>query len=180
MERAQAVLDELRTIVPYEHAEIAFDDPFSGKRRLLVNAGYADDLLEHFHGPEFAASLTELGMFETGEPRRMRDVPGDKLAVRTIAEFLLPAGYREGLTMCLRTSDGRVTGCSTSRPATKRTRPTTRARRSARSARPSPTSPTPRSRLASCCSSWSRAPPRSPSGPTATRSRCPASPATGC
>ena len=49
-------------------------------------------------------------MFETGEPRRMRDVPGDKLAVRTIAEFLLPAGYREGLTMALRTEDGRVTG----------------------------------------------------------------------
>ena len=40
----------------------------------------------------------------------MRDVPGDKLAVRTIAELLIPAGYREGLTMCLRTIDGRVTG----------------------------------------------------------------------
>ncbi len=49
-------------------------------------------------------------MFETGKPHRMRDVPGDKLAVRTIAELLLPAGYREGLTMALRTDDGRVTG----------------------------------------------------------------------
>jgi DNA-binding CsgD family transcriptional regulator len=109
-ERARAVLEELRAIVPYEHAEIAYDDPFSGKRRLLVNAGYADDLLEHFHGDEFAASLAELRMYETGQPHCMRDVPGDKLAVRTIAEFLLPAGYREGLTMALRTEDGRVTG----------------------------------------------------------------------
>ena len=103
VERAQTVLEELRTIVPYEHAEIAYDDPFSGTRRPLVSVGYPDELLSHFHGPEFAASLAELHMFETGQPHRMRDVPGDKLAVRTIAELLLPAGYREGLTMCLRT-----------------------------------------------------------------------------
>jgi DNA-binding CsgD family transcriptional regulator len=109
-ERALAVLHELQTIIPYEHAEIAFDDPFTGSRRLLANVGYDDALLAHFHGPEFAASVAELGMHETGRPARMRDVPGDKLAVRTIAEFLLPAGYREGLTMCLRTHDGRVTG----------------------------------------------------------------------
>jgi len=109
-ERAETVLAELRSIIPYAHAEIAFDDPFTGQRKLLANAGYAEPLLEHFHGDEFAASLTELGMFESGRPHRMRDVTGDKLAVRTIAELLLPAGYREGLTMCLRTFDGRVTG----------------------------------------------------------------------
>ena len=101
--------------------------PAAGQRRLRR------DLLEHFHGSEFAASLNELGMFESGEPRRMRDVPGDKLAVRTIAEFLLPAGYREGLTMALRTEDGRVTGLL-NLSTDDRDHPTDDARRGARRA----------------------------------------------
>jgi len=109
-DRASAVLAELRTVVPFDHAEMATLDPFDGSRRLLANAGYPEDMLDHFHGPKFDEEIRSLGMHETGFPVRMRDVPGDALAVRTIAEMLLPAGYSEGLTMCLRTSSGRETG----------------------------------------------------------------------
>jgi len=109
-DRAAAVLDELRTVVPFDHAEIATVDPFDGSRRLLANAGYPDEMLDHFHGPQFDEEIRSLGVHATGYPVRMRDVPGDALAVRTIAEKLLPAGYSEGLTMCLRTGTGRETG----------------------------------------------------------------------
>ena len=181
MERALTVLEELRTIVPYEHAEIAYDDPFSGTRRPLVSVGYPDELLAHFHGPEFEASLAELHMFETGQPHRMRDVPGDKLAVRTIAELLIPAGYREGLTMALRTDNGRVTGLlnmSTDDGA----HPTDEARDAIGilCATLANVADATRFRPASCCSSWSPARRRWRSGTTAPRSRSPASPATGC
>ena len=59
---------------------------------------------------EFDEEIRSLDMHETGYPVRMRDVPGDALAVRTIAEKLVPAGYTEGMTMCLRTASGRETG----------------------------------------------------------------------
>jgi len=109
-DRAAAVLEELRSVVPYDHAEIAVVDPFDGSRRGLANVGYPDDMLTHFHGPQFEEEIRSLNMHVTGYPVRMRDVPGDCLAVRTIAEMLVPAGYSEGMTMCLRTSSGRETG----------------------------------------------------------------------
>ena len=99
-----------RCVVPYDHAEIAVLDPFDGGRRGLANVGYAEHMLTHFHGPQFEDEIRSLNMHVTGYPVRMRDVPGDCLAVRTIAEVLVPAGYREGMTMCLRTSSGRETG----------------------------------------------------------------------
>lgn len=110
VERANAVLEALRSVVPFDHAEIAAIDPFDGTRRLLANVGYADDMLDHFHGSEFDEEIRSLDMHETGYPVRMCDVPGDALAIRTIAEKLVPAGYAEGMTMCLRTESGRETG----------------------------------------------------------------------
>jgi DNA-binding CsgD family transcriptional regulator len=41
---------------------------------------------------------------------RMRDLPCDPGDVRTVSEVLLPAGFREGLSMCLRTRSGRHAG----------------------------------------------------------------------
>ena len=96
--------------MPYDHAEIAVLDPFDGSRRGLANVGYPEDMLTHFHGPQFEEEIRSLNMHVTGYPVRMRDVPGDCLAVRTIAEMLVPAGDSEGMTMCLRTSSGRETG----------------------------------------------------------------------
>jgi DNA-binding CsgD family transcriptional regulator len=109
-DRAAAVLEELYNVVPYDHAEISVLDPFDQTRRGLANVGYPEKLLTHFHGPQFEEEIRSLNMHVTGYPVRMRDVPGDCLAVRTIAELLVPAGYTEGMTMCLRTAAGRETG----------------------------------------------------------------------
>ena len=109
-DRAAAVLEALHDVLAYDHAEIAVFDPFDGTRRALANVGYSEEMLTHFHGPQFDEEIRSLNMHVTGYPVRMRDVPGDALAVRTIAEMLVPAGYSEGMTMCLRTSSGRETG----------------------------------------------------------------------
>ena len=61
-DRAAAVLEELGRIVPFDHAEIAAVDPFDGSRRLLANVGYADELLNHFHGPQFEEEIRSLDM----------------------------------------------------------------------------------------------------------------------
>jgi DNA-binding CsgD family transcriptional regulator len=109
-DRAAAVLEALRSVVPFDHAEISAIDPFDGSRRVLANEGYAEEMLNHFHGEQFEEEIRSLDMHETGYPVRMCDVRGDALAVRTIAEMLRPAGYNGGLTMCLRTASGRETG----------------------------------------------------------------------
>ncbi len=109
-ERAVAVLAALREVVPFDHAALSFVDPLDGQRRLLANDGYDESLLDHLNGPDFDEEIRSLDMHLTGQAVCMRDVPGDALAVRTIAERLVPAGYSEGLTMCLRTADGRETG----------------------------------------------------------------------
>jgi DNA-binding CsgD family transcriptional regulator len=41
---------------------------------------------------------------------RMRDLPGDPGDLATVAEVLLPAGFREGLSMCLYTGAGAYAG----------------------------------------------------------------------
>jgi DNA-binding NarL/FixJ family response regulator len=41
---------------------------------------------------------------------RLSDLPAHGLAARTVREFLLPAGFRDGLTIGLRTAEGRYVG----------------------------------------------------------------------
>ena len=153
-------------VVPFDHAEIAAIDPFDGSRRLLANAGYSDDMLEHFHGPEFDEEIRSLDMHETGYPVRMRDVPGDELAVRTIAEKLrarrLHRGHDDVPAHGVRARDRPPQPVDVRRPASVRRRSATSCRRSARR---SPTWPTRRSRRGS----WCRC-----SSPARSRSPCPA------
>ena len=108
--RAEAVLDELRAIIPFEAAEISAWDPLREVMVPLANDGYDERVLEAAHSRQNLDDIRRLGMPATGAPMRMRDLPGDRRDVWLIEEVLLPAGFKEGLTMCLRTSDGRFTG----------------------------------------------------------------------
>lgn len=108
---ASPLLDSLRPIVPFVAGELAVRDPLAGGVRTLECDAYATAVVDHMHGPAFAAECDELGILASGRPARMRDVPARARATSgTIAEVLRPAGYREGVTMWLRTPDGRVTG----------------------------------------------------------------------
>ena len=109
-DRAAAVLEELRSVVPYDHAEIAVLDPFDGQppraRQRRLPGRHADPLPRAaVRGGDPVAEHAR-DRLSGADARRS----GDCLAVRTIAEMLVPAGYSEGMTMCLRTSSGRETG----------------------------------------------------------------------
>lgn len=104
------VLAELRPLVPYECAELAYRDPVSGELRPLVSVGYCSAFQERFHSERFEQEADELGMHLSGRPVRIRDVPEGTLAAETVAEVLLPAGFREGLSECLVTREGRYVG----------------------------------------------------------------------
>lgn len=108
--RAEQVLEELSGLVPYAAADFAAVDPVTGDFVQLARRGYSDATLSGLRDNKFIDTLDTLNLWTTGRPTRMRDVPGDPLDTWVIGEVLIPAGYREGLTMCLRTNDGRVTG----------------------------------------------------------------------
>jgi len=108
--RAEQVLEELTDLIPFAAADFAAIDPLSGDLVQLARRGYSDETLEGLRSIKFFDTLDILNMRSTGKPTRMRDVPGDPLDTWVIGEVLVPAGYREGLTMCLRSKDGRVTG----------------------------------------------------------------------
>jgi DNA-binding CsgD family transcriptional regulator len=108
--RAEQVLAELRGLVPFVCAQLTCWDPIEQRHATLASHGYADPLLEHLSGPSFESELVQLDMHRTRRPMRMRDLPGDPGDLPTVAEVLLPAGFREGLTMCLVTRAGMYAG----------------------------------------------------------------------
>ena len=108
--RAEQVLAELQALVPFVCAQLTCWDPVEQRHTTLASHGYADPLLEHLSGPFFEDELSQLGMHGSRRPMRMRDLPGDPGDLATVAEVLLPAGFREGLTMCLVTRAGAYAG----------------------------------------------------------------------
>lgn len=108
--RAECVLEELTDLIPYAAADFAAVDPVSGEFIQLARRGYSDETIAGLRDSRFINTLDVLNLRTSGKPLRMKDVPGDPLDTWVIGEILVPAGYREGLTMCLRTNDGRVTG----------------------------------------------------------------------
>ena len=109
-ERGREVLEELRKIIPFEAGEICSINPLTGESVQVAVDGYSDRILDDLHSDQFHSIMSSLRLQETGRPIRMRDLPGDPLDNWAVADVLYPAGYAEGMTMCLRTPDGRFTG----------------------------------------------------------------------
>ncbi len=108
--RAEQVLAELQGLVPFVCAQLTRWDPLERRHTTLASSGYAEPLLDHLAGAKFEDEVTQLGMHRTRRPMRMRDLPGDPGDLATVAEVLLPAGFREGLSMCLVTRAGAYAG----------------------------------------------------------------------
>lgn len=108
--RAEAVLEELRQLIPTVAGEVVALDPVTHESVLLASHGYSEEVLNELHSEQFFDLMEVLNLPSTGRPTRMKDLPGDPLDNWAVADVLMPAGYREGLTMCLRTSDGRFVG----------------------------------------------------------------------
>jgi DNA-binding CsgD family transcriptional regulator len=104
--RAEQVLAELQGLVPFVCAQLTRWDPLERRHSTLASHGYGEPLLDHLSGPSFEGELAQLGMHRSRRPMRMRDLPGDPGDLATVAEVLLPAGFREGLSMCLVTQSG--------------------------------------------------------------------------
>jgi DNA-binding CsgD family transcriptional regulator len=110
-DRMCEVIESLRAIMPIDGAAASLVDPTSGVPRILVNAGYPQDVADHVSGRDYHAEVVApWALPRRGYPVRERDLGVDPLTLRCNVEYFRPAGFVEGLVSALVTPDGRFVG----------------------------------------------------------------------
>lgn len=115
--RAAAVMRVLRDSLPWDGYALTAWDAGSGTHRhvTLASEGYSRELDDHMNDA-FVDGNPGFHLLHTQVPRALRwlDLQNDwdiPFAQTQSAEgFLIPAGFKEGATMCLRLPGGRYTG----------------------------------------------------------------------
>jgi DNA-binding CsgD family transcriptional regulator len=114
---AREMMGLLRDLVHCQAFLLSSWDPLSNSHRhqTVVSDGYTDDTISHVNdeyvgvNPAFKVSHTQ-----SSRSLRWRDYERDWQVyfqdTRTAQEFLIPAGFHEGTTVCLRLPNGRYTG----------------------------------------------------------------------
>jgi hypothetical protein len=109
-QRAHALLTPLRSVVPYSAAWIAVRDPETRLHRPVAQDGATTALARYFALPEADDELEALSLNRCQPPVRATDLPVPLDETRAWGEYLLPAGFRDGLAMPLLSDDGRHLG----------------------------------------------------------------------
>jgi hypothetical protein len=101
---------------------------------LLADQGYDDRIRAWITGPVAAAEIELVGLHRARPPLRLRDMPVRPAELRSWAEYLWPAGFRETLSRsdCSRRT-GATWGCWACTPTPRCTPPTRAALRVHRS-----------------------------------------------
>jgi DNA-binding CsgD family transcriptional regulator len=112
-EAAEPLLSALASLASCDSALLATVDRSTGRHRLLANLGYPEEVADFVLG-DYAGSCPGFSFTRgVGLPVRMCDIPFDYRTTRTYCEVLEPAGFREGVTVCLRSGGGEYTGLLT-------------------------------------------------------------------
>jgi hypothetical protein len=109
-QRAEALLDPLRRIVPFQAVWISLLDQQRREQPPLVALGYPHGLADHMSGPGGVDELETLGLTRSPGAIRLTDMPIPLDQMWSWSEFLAPAGFRNGLAAALYTTDGRYLG----------------------------------------------------------------------
>jgi DNA-binding CsgD family transcriptional regulator len=117
VDKASALTRLLRDLVRCDAIILAAWDPTSTSHRhqTLASDGYTDRVQSHIND-EYVKSNRAFAVAHRDDPRslRWRDYERDWdfwfPDTVTAQEYLIPAGYNEGSTMCLRLPDGRYVG----------------------------------------------------------------------
>ncbi len=108
-ERADAILDSLRQVIPFQAARIALLDPELRQHDLLSCRGYNDRIRAYMTTRADHDEIESLGLHGTA-PLRVQDLPVPAEEIRSWMELFRPAGFREGLGVGLVIGDGRQVG----------------------------------------------------------------------
>jgi DNA-binding CsgD family transcriptional regulator len=109
-QRAEALLEPLRRLVPFQAAGIFLLDPEGRGLVPVVRRGYDQAVCGYITSPANTDEIELLGFNRACLPMRVQDLPVAREQIRGWAEYLSPAGFREGLAVGLFTPDGRHLG----------------------------------------------------------------------
>jgi DNA-binding CsgD family transcriptional regulator len=109
-QRAEAVLETLHRLVPFQAAVIYLLDPDRREAMPVVSRGYGEAVSEYMISPANMEEIELLGLTRHRAALRVRDLPVPAERVRGWVEYLRPAGFREGLAVGLFTPEGRHLG----------------------------------------------------------------------
>jgi len=108
--RADALLRCLRGVIPYTAGWIAVRDPETRTHRRVGSDGDVDALARYFALPEADDELEEMGLNRFQPPVPASALPVPLAETRAWGEYLLPAGFNDGVAMALFSDDGRHLG----------------------------------------------------------------------
>jgi hypothetical protein len=109
-QRAEALLGSLRGVIPYAAAWIGVRDPETRAHRRVGSDGDVDSLTRYFALPEADDELEAMGLNRFQPPVPASALPVPLADTRAWGEYLLPAGFNDGVAMALFTDDGRHLG----------------------------------------------------------------------
>lgn len=80
------------------------------KLRIRRSRGYSPRILGHLSSDVFRADLEAFGSLRPGRSLRMSDLPVHLQHSETVVDYILPEGFRDGITTPLCTPQGRLVG----------------------------------------------------------------------
>ena len=109
-QRADALLGCLRRVIPYGAAWIGVRDPETRVHRRVGSDGDIDALVRYFALPQADDEVESLGLNRYQPPVPASALPVPLAETLAWGEYLLPAGFHDGVAVGLFTDDGRHLG----------------------------------------------------------------------
>jgi DNA-binding CsgD family transcriptional regulator len=109
-ERAHALLEVLRRVVPFDAAWLALADPLRSSYSSLASADLDDCVVDFLSGPLMAHDIEVTGTDKDRPPLSPSDLPFPAEELPSWSDCLIPAGIHEALAVALFASGGRHVG----------------------------------------------------------------------
>jgi DNA-binding CsgD family transcriptional regulator len=109
-DRAQALLEVLRPLVPFDGAWLALADPVGRGYHSLASVDLDRPVVEFLSGPLMAQDVEITGTDRSRPPLSPSDLPYPAADLQTWAECLIPSGIHEALAVALFAPEGRHVG----------------------------------------------------------------------
>jgi DNA-binding CsgD family transcriptional regulator len=109
-ERAQALLEALRRVVPFDGAWLALADPLGHGYHSLASVDLDRPIVEFLSGPLMARDIEVTGTDRARPPLSPSDLPYPAEELPTWADCLMPSGIHEALALALFAPEQRHVG----------------------------------------------------------------------
>jgi DNA-binding CsgD family transcriptional regulator len=109
-ERAEALLAQMQRVTPFDAGWITLLPTGGDAHTPLARSGLDERVCGFLDSPAFLADVEQVGLHRSRRPVRVRDSPVPPSELPAWAEYLEPAGFRDGVGAGLFTPDGRYLG----------------------------------------------------------------------